>query len=99
MLQENFHTPPAPATAAPGPPGSPVVGNLLASRQMDRLQYFAQAWQQYGDVVRLQMGPMPFHLLIKPEHVRRVLTAHADNYPKGRGYSPAMAHTGNASDV
>ncbi len=88
MLSENLNTPAhMPPVAAPGPPGSPVLGNLLASRRMDRLQYFAQAWQQYGDVMRLQMGPLPFHLLIRPEHVHHVLVKHVDNYPKGQGYN------------
>ncbi|RME84184.1 MAG: cytochrome P450 [Caldilineae bacterium] len=71
---------------APGPPGSPIFGNLRDSTGAGRLEYFVQAWHRYGDIVRFQMGPMPMHLLVHPEHVRHVLVSHAANYPKGRGY-------------
>ncbi|NUQ37306.1 MAG: cytochrome P450 [Caldilineales bacterium] len=81
---------------APGPPGKLLVGNLLdASRRENRLAHFVHVWQTYGDIVRLDLGPLPFFLLTRPDHVHHVLVAHAANYPKGRGYNKLKLFLGD----
>ena len=73
---------------APGPGGLPVVGNLLAMQRQGVLDFYVDAWQQYGDVARFEMGPMVMHMFVRPEHVHHVLVDRNDVYVKG------MSHDG-----
>src|SRR5438046_3024417 len=47
---------------APGPPGYPLIGNLL-DLWRDVLGSLLKSRQEYGDVVRFKLGPMVLHLL------------------------------------
>jgi cytochrome P450 len=73
---------------APGPPGRPLVGNLFDFSQ-DRMHLFVQLRNQYGDVVRLQVGPRELHLISHPDLVKYVLQDNNHNYTKGRGLEKA----------
>jgi cytochrome P450 len=68
-------------TVAPGPKGTPIVGNTLAFVRDPRGTVMAWA-RQYGPLVRFQLGPMVVHLVADPEHVRQVLQTNSDNYYK-----------------
>ena len=50
------------------------------------LQFFTDAWQEYGDLARFQIGPGNMFLVIHPEHVRHISIANRQNYTKGPSY-------------
>ena len=77
----------APYHQAPGPRGVFVLGNVPEVRKKGQLQFYVDAWREYGDVARLQMGPLVMHLLTHPDHVQYILVKNRDNYPKGQGYN------------
>ncbi len=75
-----------PAKNAPGPKSVPVLGNILDIRRAGGLiQFYVDANKQYGDIVRLQMGPLVSHLIVHPDSVRQVLVTNRQNYWKGNG--------------
>ena len=74
---------PAPLRVAPGPRGKFLVGNLFDARDSGLLAYHVQAWKDYGDVVKFQMGPLTMLQIVRPEHVQQVMVSNAKNYIKG----------------
>jgi cytochrome P450 len=67
---------------APGPRGHWFWGSIQ-ERRHHPLQLFLRAHQEYGDFVRLRMGPTISLLsLTSPELVKHVLVDHADKYGK-----------------
>ena len=66
---------------APGPRGHPLLGSIPALRA-DPLGLVTSLAQDYGDVVRVRLGPFVQHLLNHPEHVVHVLQSRRDNYDK-----------------
>jgi cytochrome P450 len=66
---------------APGPPGYPLVGNLLEFRH-DVLKLGVDAARTYGDVVRFKLGPHVIHLINHPDHVEHVLVQNQANYDR-----------------
>jgi enediyne biosynthesis protein E7 len=74
----------APLKRAPGPPRSstPV---LLPRMARDRLSVMTSVVAQYGDAVRLPLGPKTLNLFNHPDHAKRVLADNAANYHKGIG--------------
>jgi cytochrome P450 len=66
---------------APGPPGYPLVGNLLEFRH-DVLKLGVDAARTYGDVVRFRLGPHVIHLINHPDHVEHVLVHNQANYDR-----------------
>lgn len=79
---------------APQPPGLPLLGNLLTLQRKGQLQYQMENWQQYGDIVRLQLGPFIVHLVAHPDYIRHVLIDNRQNYGRGRGYQVLKLLTG-----
>ncbi|MCP3143512.1 cytochrome P450 [Pyxidicoccus xibeiensis] len=79
-----------PASAAllpPGPRGEPLLGNLRALRK-DPLTFLPAQVREYGDVVRMRVGPVSVTLLAHPDAIRHVLQDHARNYDKQtRGFA------------
>jgi cytochrome P450 len=71
---------------APGPRGGFTLGRAMEMKRKGILQLYYDAWKQYGDVVRFQMGPMVMHTVILPEHVQYVLVKNAENYAKDATY-------------
>lgn len=79
---------------APQPPSLPLIGNLLGLQRKGQLQYQIDNWQQYGDIVRLQLGPFTVHMLAHPDYIRHVLIENRQNYGRGRGYQVLKLFTG-----
>lgn len=80
-------------SAAPGPKGLPLLGNLFDLRAGHAA--FARLRERHGDIVRLQVGPMIIHVLGHPDHVRHVLVSNEANYAKGQGYRKIRLLIGN----
>jgi len=67
----------------PGPGGFPVIGNLRRMRKQGILAFYQDLWKEYGDVVRVNMGPMNIYQFIRPEHIQTILVKRSDQYVKG----------------
>ena len=79
---------------APGPPGRPLIGNLLEFRR-DVLGALMESRQRYGDVVRFRLGPKIVHLVAGPEQIEYVLLTRHENYNKNtRSSSKIRSVTG-----
>ncbi len=70
-------------TTAPGPKGLPIIGNMRAMQKQGMLDFYMGLWREYGDVVRVEMGPMTIHQFVRPEHVQYILVKRSDNFIKG----------------
>ena len=70
------------ARPAPGPAGLPVLG-VIPQLRKGALQFFLNAAIEYGDVVRLRMGPHDMILISHPDHIKYVLQDNNKNYTKG----------------
>lgn len=81
----------------PRPPGPSRLAApaLLARMATDRLTVMTRAAADYGDAVRLPLGPKTLYFFNHPDHVRRVLTDNAANYHKGIGLVHARRALGN----
>lgn len=74
------------ARLAPMPKTSGPLGHVGNMRR-DALRFFLESRNQFGDVVRLRLGPMTAHLVAHPEHVRHVVQEGHRIYTKNtRGY-------------
>lgn len=69
----------------PGPPRRATFG-LLRKLKADRLGLMAQARAEYGDAVRVVIGPKKLYIFNHPDHAKHVLADNAANYHKGIGY-------------
>lgn len=79
---------------APGPPQKFLFGNLFDARRQGTLQLYMDAWRQYGDITRFQMGPMTIHQVVRPEHIQHVLVKNRENYLKGFSHDKLRASIG-----
>jgi cytochrome P450 len=77
-----------------GPRGAPMLGNLLQV-QRDRLGLMVSASREYGDAVRLRMGPKTIYLFNHPDHAKHVLSENHANYRKGLGLIHARRALGD----
>lgn len=75
-------TPPA---TAPGPKGAPLVGSLGPWRR-NTAEFLLGLQRDYGELVRMRLGPMTVHQATSPEAVRRVLVENNANYVRGPLY-------------
>ena len=80
---------------APGPRGNIILGNLPEVQRKGFLKFYLDAWRDYGDVARYQMGPMVIHSIVRPEHVQHVLVKNAENYHKGLSHDKLRIALGN----
>ena len=76
----------ATARRAPGPPGVPILGNYPELQRRGQLRFNVDNWHRFGDVVRLQQGPIVAHTVAHPDAIRHVLIENKANYNRGRGY-------------
>jgi cytochrome P450 len=60
-----------------------VLGSIAELRRKGVLNYYLDAWHEFGDVARFQMGPMTIHQFVRPEHVQYILVKNQTNYVKG----------------
>ncbi len=89
---------PAPGDAArrlpPGPPRRALPG-LFVRLVRDRLGLISSATEDYGDAVRVVMGPKTLYIFNHPDHARRVLADNSANYRKGMGLAQARRVLGD----
>ncbi|WP_255170748.1 cytochrome P450 [Natrononativus amylolyticus] len=64
------------AVAPPGPDGLPLLGNTLQLAR-DPIGFFDRI-ATYGDVVRYEVGGLPFTMVFHPEQVERLLVTDSD---------------------
>lgn len=78
----------APTAAGRTPPGPPrrATFGLLRKLKADRLALMAEARAEYGDAVRVVIGPKKLYIFNHPDHAKHVLADNAANYHKGIGY-------------
>ncbi|MFC6906976.1 cytochrome P450 [Halalkalicoccus tibetensis] len=68
------------ADVPPGPDGWPLIGNTLQVAN-DPLAFFERA-AEYGDLVRYELGGVPFTLVLHPEYVEQLLVTDSDSVEK-----------------
>ena len=78
----------------PGPPRRATL-SLFAKLASDRLSLMSSAAAQYGDAVRVRIGPKTLYIFNHPDHAKHVLADNAANYHKGIGLIQARRALGN----
>ncbi|WP_309116043.1 cytochrome P450 [Saccharothrix sp.] len=78
----------------PGPPRSATLG-LLKKLAGDRLALMTSAANQYGDAVKMAIGPKTLYFFNHPDHAKHVLADNAANYHKGIGLVHARRALGD----
>ncbi|WP_212824655.1 cytochrome P450 [Catellatospora sp. TT07R-123] len=81
-------------TAPPGPPRSAAL-RWLAVMNRDRLGMMTAAAEQYGDSVRIPVGPKSLYFFNHPDSVKHILADNAANYHKGIGLVHAKRALGD----
>ncbi|MDJ0789980.1 MAG: cytochrome P450 [Myxococcota bacterium] len=66
----------------PGPRRWPVLGNALGFMR-DPTGFVARNAVEHGDVVRLDMGGVPFYQVNRPEYIHEVLVTRSRDFRKG----------------
>lgn len=79
------------------PPGpSPLAAPVLFRRLVaDRLGLLSKAAEEYGDAVKMTIGPKSIYLFNHPDHAKHVLADNSGNYHKGIGLSEARRVIGD----
>lgn len=78
----------------PGPPNRAAPG-ILRELRADRLGLMSRAVEEYGDAVRVAIGPKKLYIFNHPDHAKHVLADNAANYHKGIGYTEAKRALGD----
>jgi enediyne biosynthesis protein E7 len=78
----------------PGPPRREALG-ILRKLRADRLGLMSEAVRDYGDAVRVAIGPKTLYIFNSPDHAKHVLADNAANYHKGIGYTEAKRALGD----
>jgi cytochrome P450 len=68
----------------PGPRGYPLLGNFLPLLR-EPFDFPIRCAREYGDVVRLRLGPLVFYLLSHPDAIEQVLRRDHRNFIKDKG--------------
>jgi cytochrome P450 len=71
------------------PPFGPV-----ARINRDPLGFMLDGLRRYGDVFRFQVGPLVFHQIAHPDHIKHVLLDNQKNYPRSWYYKRARIGAG-----
>lgn len=66
----------------PGPKGLPLVG-VIPQLMRNPLELLEQATAEYGDIIRLSVGPKSIYVLRHPSFFRDVLFDREDSFSKG----------------
>ncbi len=84
-------------TQAPGPQPSmmDIARTLMGRSREDLITSNMRMWRTYGDVARVQVGPMVIHQFVRPEHIRHIMVSNVENYPKGRSHDKLRIALGN----
>ncbi|HST49782.1 cytochrome P450 [Jatrophihabitans sp.] len=83
-----------PRRTPPGPPRTATFG-LLNKLTWNRLALMSQAAAEYGDAVRMAIGPKVLYFFNSPEYAKHVLADNAGNYHKGIGLVQAKRAIGD----
>lgn len=78
----------------PAPPRTATL-TVLARMVRSRLDVMAWAAAEYGDAVRLPLGPKALYFFNHPDHAKHVLADNAENYTKGLGMVHARRALGD----
>ncbi|GAA0975602.1 cytochrome P450 [Acrocarpospora macrocephala] len=78
----------------PGPPRRAAPG-LFVKLATDRLALMRAAADQYGDAVKISMGPKTLYFFNHPDHAKHVLADNSGNYHKGIGLVQAKRALGD----
>ena len=70
-----------PISTIPGPRGDFFLGSLPAIRR-DRVQFLVDLQRDYGDVVKIRLGPIEGLTIFHPDAIRRVMQDNQSNYSK-----------------
>lgn len=65
----------------PGPRGNLLLGSLPDIRR-DRVQFLMDIQRDYGDVVRIRLGPVEGLAIFHPDAIQRVMQDNQNNYSK-----------------
>jgi cytochrome P450 len=76
----------AEARVAPGPEGELLLGRLSKFRR-DPLRMLLELQREYGELVRVRLGPHLVHQVTDPAAIRTLLHEHDARYRRGRFYS------------
>jgi cytochrome P450 len=68
---------------------------VLRKLRADRLGLMSEAVTEYGDAVRVAIGPKKLYIFNAPDHAKHVLADNAANYHKGIGYTEAKRALGD----
>ncbi|MFD7556771.1 cytochrome P450 [Streptomyces sp. NPDC059835] len=83
-----------PEVHAPVAPGRlPLLGHAL--QLWRRPIAFLESLREHGDIVRLDIGTWPVHVLTSPEHVHSVLVQQAQQFGRGRIFDRLRPVFGN----
>ncbi|MDX6741614.1 cytochrome P450 [Actinocorallia sp. A-T 12471] len=79
------------------PPGPPLRAGARLFKQLatDRLALMSEAARDYGDAVKITIGPKTLYFFNHPDHARHVLADNAANYHKGIGLVQARRAIGD----
>ncbi len=78
----------------PGPPRRAAI-EVLRKLRADRLGLMSEAVTEFGDAVRVAIGPKKLYIFNAPDHAKHVLADNAANYHKGIGYTEAKRALGD----
>ncbi|MEU0520130.1 cytochrome P450 [Streptosporangium sp. NPDC006007] len=78
----------------PGPPRRAALG-LFVKLTRDRLALMTSAAAEYGDAVRISLGPKTLYFFNHPDHAKHVLADNSANYHKGIGLAQARRALGD----
>jgi cytochrome P450 len=82
-------------TAIPGPKGHFLLGSIPAI-QRDRVQFLVDLRRDYGDIVRIRLGPYSAVVIFHPDAIQRILQDNHKNYSKEtRTYASLSLLVGN----
>jgi cytochrome P450 len=73
----------------------PLPYGWIARLRHQPLEFLLEGRRRYGDVFRFQLGPLVFHQLAHPDHVKHVLLDHQKNYPRSRHYDRVRVVVGS----
>lgn len=65
----------------PGSRGYPLIGDLL-SIDDNLVDYMTRKWRTYGDVFRVNFGPLVFHVVAHPDDIEHILMDRDKRYTR-----------------
>jgi cytochrome P450 len=72
-----------PARQVPGPDAKPFVGNIPDIKGRDLIRFYYDMWQQYGDMLKVKLGPADVYVVTHPDYIQHVMVKHPEIYTKG----------------